>query len=409
MSQSPLIAAFQDQKEHWIARWLYFFFFLGIGAFAMFLNVYYRSIGLSGTQIGVISMLGPAVGIFSATFWGMLRDRSGKMRMIFSIVILGSLSLVLVFSQVQVFLWLIPVVALFNFFFTPILPLIDSNTLRLLGTRGQRYGRYRVWGTVSFTIASLVFGIVYERYGLHTMFTVYPFVLLFLLWVGSGLANQPVREQSPIGHSVREMVRRPEWLVFAAGIFFLGLGANGAIAFVSVKIMAMGGSAGLVGLSWTTTAILEIPLMFYSEPLLRRFGALKLLTVAFIGYTLRIALYGIMPTPGWAPFVNFLHGISFVPLTLGTIAYVNEMAPDHLKSTSQGLLASVMNFSNLVGVLIAGWLFDQIGQVNVFLVLAGVCFLGLVVFLGGQMILRRKGLGTRSGELASQEEDAGGG
>jgi len=247
-----------------------------------------------------------------------------------------------------------------------------------------------VWGTVSFTLASLVFGIVYERYGLHTMFMVYPFVLLFLLWVGSGLTNQPVREQSRVGHSVREMVRRPEWLVFAAGIFFLGLGANGAIAFVSVKVMAMGGSAGLVGLSWTTTAILEIPLMFFSEPLLRRFGALKLLTVAFIGYTLRIMLYGIMPAPGWAPFVNFLHGISFVPLTLGTIAYVNEMAPDHLKSTSQGLLASVLNLSNLCGVLIAGWLFDQIGQVNVFLVLAGVCFLGLVVFLGGQMTIRRK-------------------
>jgi PPP family 3-phenylpropionic acid transporter len=390
LSQFPLLANFHDQKEHWVARWLYFFFFFGVGAFAMFLNVYYRSIGLSGTQIGVISMLGPAVGIFSATFWGMLRDRSGKMRLLFSLTILGCLIWVIIFSQVQFFLWLIPVVALFNFFYTPILPLIDSNTLRLLGARGQRYGRYRVWGTVSFTIASLVFGIVYERYGLHTMFQVYPLVLLAMLWVGSGLANQPVREQSHVGHSVREMVRQPEWLVFAAGIFFLGVGANGAIAFVSVKIMAMGGSESLVGLSWTTVAILEIPLMFYSEPLLRRFGALKLLTVAFIGYIIRITLYGIMPVPGWAPFVNFLHGISFVPLTLGTVAYVNEMAPDHLKSTSQGLLASVLNFSNLSGVLIAGWLYDQIGNVNVFLVLAAVCSLGLVVFLGGQFVLRRK-------------------
>ena len=407
MSQLPWFVNFHDQKDHWVARGLYLFFFFGVGAFAMFLNVYYRSIGLSGTQIGVISMLGPAVGIFSATFWGMRRDRSGKMRLIFSITILGSLIWVLVFSQVQVFLWLIPIVALFNFFYTPLLPLIDSNTLRLLGTRGQRYGRYRVWGTVSFTVASLVFGIVYERYGLHTMFQVYPFVLLCLLWVGSGLANQPVREQNQVGHSMREMMRRPEWLVFAAGIFFLGLGANGAIAFVSVKVMAMGGSAGLVGLSWTTTAILEIPLMFFSEPLLRRFGALKLLTVAFIGYTLRITLYGIMPVPEWAPFVNFLHGISFVPLTLGTVAYVNEMAPEHLKSTSQGLLASVLNFSNLAGVLIAGWLYDQIGHVNVFLVLAGVCFLGLVVFLGGQLVLRRGRVQETPGERALIEEEIG--
>jgi hypothetical protein len=38
-----------------------------------------------------------------------------------------------------------------------------------------------------------------------------------------------------------------------------------------------------------------------------------------------------------------------------------------------------------------------------------VCFLGLVVFLGGQMVLRRKGLENRSGELVSLDEEVGGG
>jgi len=405
LSQSPLATDFHYQKEHWIARWLNFFFFFGTGSFAMFLNVYYRSIGLNGTQIGVISMLGPAVGIFGATFWGMLRDRSGKMRLIFSLTILGSLFWVLIFSGVQVFLWMLPIVALFNLFYTPILPLIDSNTLRLLGARGQRYGRYRVWGTIGFTIASLVMGFVYERNGLHTMFVIYPVILLVLLGVGFGLGNQPVRETRAVGHSLGEMVRRPEWLVFAVSIFLLGLGANGAIAFVSVKVMAMGGSASLVGLSWTTIAILEFPLMLFSEPLLRRFGALKLLSLAFIGYAVRIILYGIMPSPNWAPFVNFLHGFSFVPLTLGTVAFVNEIAPDYLKATSQGLLASVLNFSNLAGVLVAGWLYDQIGPVKVFLVLSGVCLMGLVIFLAGQVVLRRRRLESKVGELRSVEEE----
>jgi MFS family permease len=264
VSLFSLFANFHDHKEHWVARWLYFFFFCGVGAFAMFLNVYYRSIDLSCTQIGVISMLGPAVGIFSATFWGMLRDRSGKMRLLFSLTILGSLIWVLIFSRVQVFLWLIPVVALFNFFYTPILPLIDSNTLRLLGARGQRFGRYRVWGTVSFTVASLVFGFVYERYGLHSMFTVYPLCSDVLLWVGSGLVNQPVREQSLLDTVSRDGAASG-WSLQAS---FLGLGANGTIAFVSVKYGdgRVGGPGGII---WTTTAIGNSAHV-YSEPLLRR-------------------------------------------------------------------------------------------------------------------------------------------
>lgn len=356
----------------------------------MFLNVYYRSIGLSGTQIGVISMLIPAAGIFSAPLWGLLRDRTGKMRLLFSLILVGCLICVLIFSRVRTFLLLVPIVALFSVFFSPILPLIDSNTLRLLGSRGQRYGRYRVWGAIGFTLSSLIFGFVYERYGLHTMFAVFPLVLLIMLLIGTWLTDQPVQAKRSMGHSVWEMVRKSTWLVFATSLFLLGLGANGAIAFVSVKIMAIGGSESLVGLSWTTIAILEIPLMFFSEPLLRRFGALRLLSVAFVGYVLRLILYGIMPSPGWAPFVNFLHGISFVPLTLGSVAYVNENSPEHLKATSQGLLASVLNFSNLSGALIAGWLYDQIGPIKVFLVLAGVCFAGLVIFSLGQWYLRHR-------------------
>ena len=390
MSQLSLPAEFHSSKEHRTARVLYFFFFFGVGAFTMFLNVYYQSIGMSGTQIGLMSTLGPAVGIFSPALWGMLRDRTGKMRLIFSVVILGSFIWVLIFSQVRTFLLMLPVVALFSIFYMPILPLIDSNTLRLLGRRGQRYGRYRVWGAVGFTLASVVFGYVYEVSGLHTMFYFYPLVLLALLWVGQGLTNQPARKDEVAKSSVRELVWKPEWLVFAISVFLLGFGANGAISFVSVKIMAMGGSESLVGLSWTTTAILEIPLMLFSEPLLRKMGATKLLSVAFAGYALRILLYGLMPSPGWAPFVNFLHGISFVPLILGTVAYVNERAPEHLKATSQGLLASVMNFSNLIGVLVAGWLYDQIGPVRVFLVLAGVCLAGLVIFTVGQIVVRRR-------------------
>jgi MFS transporter, PPP family, 3-phenylpropionic acid transporter len=378
-----------SSKDHWVARWMYFFFFTGVGTFLMFLNVYYRSIGLSGTQIGLINTLGPAVGIFSATFWGMLRDRTGKMRQIFMLTVFGAICMVLIFLQVRVFIWILPVVALFSLFNSPILPLIDSHTLRLLGARGGRYGRYRVWGTIGFTLASLVIGFVYERTGLHTMFYVYPAILFILFLIGSLLPNQPVRTDHPVGHGVWQMVRKPDWRIFAISVYLLGMAANGAIAFVSVKIVGMGGSTSLVGLSWTTTAILEFPLMFFSEVILRRIGAVRLLIIAFIGYALRIFLYGIMPVPGWAPFVNFLHGISFVPWTLGTVAYVNERSPEHLKATSQGLLASVLNLSNLSGALLAGWLYDQIGPVNVFLVMSGICLIGLAVFTIGRLVIRR--------------------
>jgi PPP family 3-phenylpropionic acid transporter len=373
-----------SQREQWQVRSLYFFYYIGVGSFNMFLPVYYRSIGLSGTQIGLVNTLAPFVGMFSAVLWGSLRDRFGKMRLILSTAIVGTMLMALVLSTVQIFLLILPVVAGFALFFSPVISLMDSNTLRMLGDQSDRYGRFRVWGTVGFTVSSLAMGFVYERVGLHTMFAVFTLAMAVMLGIGLGLPNQPVKITRSVRSGMGEIIRNPAWIAFAASTFLLWMAANGAISFVSVKIKDMGGSDSLVGLTWTTIAVLEFPVMFFSAWILRRFGSLRLLIIAFLGYILRVALFGMMPSPAWAPWINILHGASFVPLWIGSVAYVNEMTPEHLKATSQGLLNSMMSLAFLSGSLVSGWLYDEIGSEKLFYVLAGLCGLALVLFFAGR-------------------------
>jgi PPP family 3-phenylpropionic acid transporter len=382
------------QKDQWVVRLLYFFYYIGTGAFNMFLPVYYRSIGMSGTQIGLINTLGPFVGMFSAVLWGSLRDRFGKMRLIFSAALVGTMIWGMALATVEDFIWIMLVVAGFALFFSPLISLMDSNTLRMLGERSEQYGRYRIWGTVGFTLASLVMGFVYQRLGLHTMFLVFSLATGTMLMIGFGLPNQAAPVQRAVKQGIGEIMRQPAWITFAGSTFLLWLAANGAISFVSVKIKDMGGTDGLVGLTWTTIAVLELPVMFFSASILRRFGSVQLLTVSFLGYILRIALFGVMPTPAWAPWINILHGVSFVPLWVGSVAYINEMTPDHLKATSQGLLTSMMSLAFLSGSLVTGWLYDRIGPVWLFLLLAGICGIALVLFVLGRWWVKEKARGV---------------
>lgn len=379
-----------SQREQWLTRLLYFFHYIGIGSFNMFLPVYYRSIGLSGTQIGLVNTMAPFVGMFSAVLWGVLRDRFGKMRLIFSTAVIGAGLMALALSAATNFVWILVAVGGYALFFSPIITLIDSNTLRMLGPRGERYGRYRVWGTVSFTLASLVMGFVYEWSGLHTMFAVFIIVMLVMLAIALGLPNQPVQIGRSITRGMGEIVRQPAWIAFAVSTFVLWLAANGAISFVSVKIIDMGGADSLVGLTWTMVAVLEFPVMLFSATILHRFGSVRLLTISFVGYILRIVLFGLMPSPAWAPWINILHGVSFVPLWIGSVAYVNEMTPEPLKATSQGLLTSVMNLAYVSGSLLSGWLYDGIGPVWMFLLMAGLSGVALLLFIVGRWWVAHK-------------------
>jgi len=378
------------QKGHWPVKGLYFFFFAGVGLFFTFINVYYQSIGLSGMQIGLINAFGSLVGIFSTTLWGILNDRFGKTRLLFVVAVLGAILAVLGLSAARMFVWILPAACIFALFNSTFIPMMDSTTLSLLGDQRERYGTIRVWGTIGFIITSSTVGFIYERTGLHAMFIVYALVMGFFLVASIGLPSQPVRLRGSLLQGLSEMVRQPLWVLFAASVFLLWLANSGTMAFLSVAIKTMGGSERLIGLSWTIAAVTELPVMLFSASLLRKFGTTWLLFISFVGFSIRISLYAIMPSPNWVLVINVLNSVSFVPFQVGAVAYANEIAPEHLKATTQSLLFSIMGLSNMAGAMISGWLFDQIGPAGLFKTLAGICILALLLFGLGRLALNKR-------------------
>ena len=51
------------------AKLFYFIFYAAMAALSPFLTLYYQSLGLSGTQIGLLAGLVPLTGMLSGTLW----------------------------------------------------------------------------------------------------------------------------------------------------------------------------------------------------------------------------------------------------------------------------------------------------------------------------------------------------
>ena len=153
-----------NTRALYIGKVLYFFMFAGLGIFFPFLNVYYKSIGLSGTQIGLIITLGPLIAIFAGPMWGLLGDRLGRLRLLLVIVILGSIISVLGLAMMKTFFTILGLAAVFNLFGCAIQPLVDSYNLTLLGEHRERYSEQRLWGTFGFLASSLFAGSVVRTY-----------------------------------------------------------------------------------------------------------------------------------------------------------------------------------------------------------------------------------------------------
>jgi MFS transporter, PPP family, 3-phenylpropionic acid transporter len=386
LSEQPQV----DRRAHWAVRLLYFFFFGGMGVFFSYINVYYLSIGLSGVQIGVLGTINPLVGVFSSILWGMASDRFGRPRLLFALTAAGALGAVSVLGGVRIFAILVPVVIWMSLFSSPMPALMDSTTFRLLGNRPERFGRYRMFGTMGFILTSATSGFLFEKVGLQALFPAYGLTLVFFLLTSFALPNTPIHLRTSPLDGLGQLVRHPSWALFAGSILVLWVAASGAVSFIGVAIKDLGGSDRLIGLNWTVAASLELPMMWFSAALLRRFGAKTLITVGFLGYFVRIIGLGIIPAAEYVLLVNAVHVFSYVPILIGAAAYANELAPAELKATSQGLLFAVYSMGAVFGSLLSGWLYDQLGVQGMFRTMAMLALAGFFLFVLGRLALHHR-------------------
>ena len=149
---------------------LWFFYFASIGAFNPFAPLWFKELGFSTLAIGTIASLQAWTRVLGPYAWGWLGDHgSSRVRLVqwaSGLSLLAACALLWVRGYGTVAL----VTALLFLANGGVVPLTEATLARHLAT-GQgmdagRYGRVRVWGSLGFIAAVVVFGIVFERLGI---------------------------------------------------------------------------------------------------------------------------------------------------------------------------------------------------------------------------------------------------
>jgi PPP family 3-phenylpropionic acid transporter len=362
-----------------VVRLLFFLFFAAFGIFVPYINVYYRAIGLSGIQIGLVNTLSPLVGIFSGPLWGMISDRFGLNRRILMATLAGVILAVIGISVVKVFIWILLLAAVYSLFNNAFMPLLDSIGLHFLGEYRQQYGRLRIWGSIGFIISTSIIGYILEQCGLHTLFYGYTVLMLLVLVVLIWLPAVKPRINSSVWRGLSELIRNPTWLVFSASLVLLGLANNGMYIFLGIYITELGGNNVLIGTAMSLGAITELPFMLFSAPLIMRFGSHRTLALAYFFYAARFFLYGIMPSAWWVLPISLMHGITFGIYWVSAVSYANDLAPGNLKATAQGMLLATINLAAVLGGIIGGLVYDHFGLAFLFRLYSALAMIALVL------------------------------
>jgi PPP family 3-phenylpropionic acid transporter len=340
----------------------YFFNFAAIATLLPYLVLYYEELGLSGRQMGFLTALPPLVTLVSAPLWTGVADSTHRHRLVLSLSLLGCILAILAVSTVSTFWALLPLVVLFAFAIAPSGSLADTATMHMLGDEKEKYGRVRIGGSFGWGIASVIAGVVIELTGLHSSFYMFSVLMFVTLLVGLKLVFPRVISKVSVQHGLITLLGKPRWILFLSLAFIGGIGLAVVNTYLFYYMGELGSSKTLMWIGMVIATLSEMPVLFFSNRLIKRFNAFGLLLIGLAATGVRLLLFAMVNIPVGIILVQLMSGLTFPLIWVAGVTYANEHAPVGLNATAQGIFGSVlMGFGAATGNFLGGFLIDSQG------------------------------------------------
>lgn len=278
--------------------------------------------------------------------------------------------------------WLMLVIAGFNLFFSPLVPLTDA----LAGTWQKQirmdYGRVRLWGSLAFVIGSALTGQLVAVWGhnaiLYSLIFSVLAMLLGMLLKPSVMPQGEARTHSGAERSLWALLKEgPVWRFLLCVTLLQGAHA-GYYSFGSIYWQEAGYSASTIGYLWSLGVVAEVIIFASSNVLFRRWNARNLLLLSACCGVLRWSLMAYSTELGWLLLIQILHCGTFTVCHLAAMRFIAARQGQEVIRLQAVYSALAMGGGIAVMTVIAGFLFEH-WQGGVFWVMAAVAVPALFI------------------------------
>lgn len=369
------------QSTRWLAL-SYFTYFFSYGIFLPFWGVWLKGEGIPPETIGILLGAG-----LVARFLGSLliaprvKDPSHLVTALRLLALL-TLAFAIGFCFGNGWGWLMLVIAGFNLFFSPLVPLTDA----LAGTWQKQitldYGRVRLWGSLAFVIGSALTGQMVSVWGhnaiLYSLIISLLAMLLGMMLKPSVMPQGEARTHSEADRSLWEMLKEgPVWRFLLCVTLLQGAHA-GYYSFGSIYWQEAGYSASTIGYLWSLGVVAEVIIFASSNFLFRRWNARNLLLLSACCGILRWGLMASSTELGWLLVIQILHCGTFTVCHLAAMRFIAARKGPEVIRLQAVYSALAMGGGIAIMTVIAGFLFEYL-QGGVFWVMAAVAVPALFI------------------------------
>ena len=336
--------------------------FVGVGMFAPYVAMYFIRKDLTSVQAGSLVALVSFVGFIAQPVWGIISDKFNVTRLLVTVSCWTTSGIVLTYTLTDKFEYLVAIVTLFSIMRAPLHANVAALALNHLELRGKReeYGKFRLWGSIGFIIATIISGGLFFEDNLTTAIYVFSGSLIVLGFVSLKLPDRHVTTDVQWRDGLRLITDNPQLRLFLLGIICVGITLGVADQYLVVYLDELNASAWIVGVTVAATAFPEIPIMSYAGTLIRKWGLRITYIVGISVLPVRWLFNMLVADPNIALPAQALHGVAMgVLLSVGVI-YIDNILPKSFRASGQALyLSSLYGLGPSIGLFLAGLLMSS--------------------------------------------------
>jgi MFS transporter, PPP family, 3-phenylpropionic acid transporter len=265
----------------------------------------------------------------------------------------------------------------FNFIYPNLLPAMESGATVLMQTDRIHYGKSRSFGSIGYTVALLIVGIVTAIWQEAAILWVMMAGLLFMAVTQSAVSPVPLQvKPKPKSTASKGMFRK---LLASKGfltiliVTILLQGAHAAYYnYGFIYLQDIGVNSFYIGIILNVAVIFEIIFFVKADSLFEKWSVSSMFLLAGVGSTLRWILIFLFPTAWVFIFSQVLHALSFGVAHFAFIRYIfKHLTPEEIPAAQAMYAAFAMSLSVALLTFIGGFLYE---------LSPGLAFLGMVTF-----------------------------
>ena len=413
----------RDQPSPWFAWRMAVFFgalFLIYGVHISYFPVWLSWRGLSPQEISIITALPIFIRVALTPAAGAYADAHGNHREVIIALSVAAAALVLAMAPLTSFWALLFAAVPYSIAISTMMPLTETIAVAGVRSAGHDYGRMRLWGSLTFLVATLACGLLTDLHG--TAITVWLLLAATLATAGVSLvlpkpaavpartfasevdtgsreenatkqrprallrfrrigkrsridATAPPRSQSGL---LRALLMQPVFLVFLLAVGAILCSHAAFYTFGALHLKGRGISGQQFGILWAVSIAAEIAVLAYSARVMAWRGPLELIMFAGVAGVVRWGAMSLDPPFEVLLILQALHGATYGAAHLGAIHFIARAVPGPGAGTAQALYSSISNgLFTALSTLVAGHVYPALAG-RTFLVMAALCGLGVV-------------------------------